>query len=61
MRQEAHVLPESRGGRRALKGWNRHALPALCDFRHGIQSLLKCQILLKEHVLFYDFSGRVTD
>ena len=55
IRQEAHVFPESRGGKRALKGWNRHALPALCDFRHGIQSLLKCQIILKEHVLFLWF------
>lgn len=27
---------ESRGGRRALNSWNRHALPALCAFRCGI-------------------------
>lgn len=55
IRQEAHVLPESRGGRRALKGWNRHALPALCDFRHGIQSFEMPNIIEGARAIFMIF------
>lgn len=54
-RQEAPAFPESRGRRGSLYSWKRRVLTVFCDFRHGIQSLLKCQITLEEGLLFLWF------